>query len=69
MRVSGASELRKKYAFTYSKSAISFNILLVLQILCLRNIYFHVSNYICIHNIQSIINAVSFHYLWYGTII
>ena len=57
-----ASELRQFFAFSRSKSAISFNILLVLMILCLRNIYFQVSNYICI-----IINAVSFYYLWYGT--
>ena len=58
-----ASELRKKFAFT--KTAISFNILLVLQIfLSLKHIYFQVSN---LHTYT--INAVSFHYLWYGTII
>ena len=62
MRASGVSELRKIFAFSHSKTAISFNILLVLMILCLRNIYFQVSNYICI-----IINAVSVYYLWYGT--
>ena len=37
MRASGASELR---TFSHSKTAISFNILLVLQILCLRNIFY-----------------------------
>ena len=36
------------FAFSHSKTAISFNILLVLMILCLGNIYFQVSNYICI---------------------
>ena len=50
-----ASELRKFSHFHILK-LISFNILLVLMILCLRNIYFQVSNYICI-----IINAVSFY--------
>ena len=35
MRESGASELRKFFAlYVYSKHAISFNILLILQILC-----------------------------------
>ena len=34
MRASGASELRKIFAFSHSKTAISLNILLVLQILC-----------------------------------
>ena len=50
--------------FSHSKTAISFNILLVLMIRCLRNIYFQVSNYICIYYT---INAVSFYHLWYGT--
>ena len=36
MRASGASELRK---FSHAKIAISFNILLVFQILCLRKIF------------------------------
>ena len=36
---------RKKKSFSHSKTTISFNILLVLMILCLRNIYFQVSNY------------------------
>ena len=44
-------------AFSHSKTAISFNILLVLQILCLRNI-FQVSKYICIAYISITINAV-----------
>ena len=40
MRVSGASELRFFFfAFSHSKTAISFYILLVLVTLCLRNIY------------------------------
>ena len=34
MRARGASELRTIFAFSHSKTAISFNILLVLQILC-----------------------------------
>ena len=34
MRASGASELRNYFAFLHSKTAIFFNILLVLQILC-----------------------------------
>ena len=37
MRASGASELRHFLKFSHSKTAISFNILLILQILCLRN--------------------------------
>ena len=59
-----ASELKNIFAFSHSKTAISFNILLVL-ILCLRKIYFQVSNYICINYYT--INAVSFYYLWYDT--
>ena len=50
------------FGFTYSKTAISFNILLVLQILCLRNIcIFQVSNYICIH-----IQSMQFPFITYG---
>ena len=37
MRASGASEL--EFFFSHSKTAISFNICLVLQILCLRNTF------------------------------
>ena len=33
------------FAFSHSKTAISLNILLEFMILCLRNIYFQVSNY------------------------
>ena len=62
MRASGASELRK---VSHSKTAISFNILLVLQILCLRNIYIQVSNNICI--IFAYI-AFPFYRLWYDAI-
>ena len=64
MRASGASE--NFSVFTFKNYTISFNILLVLtcMILCLRNIYFQVSKYICIHTI----NAVSFYYLWHGAI-
>ena len=47
MRASGASELRKLWHF-HILNCYFFNILLVLMILCLRNIYFQVSNYICI---------------------
>ena len=39
----GASELGKFFAFSHSKTAISFNILLVLLILYLRNIYIFTS--------------------------
>ena len=61
------------FAFTYSKTAISFNILLVLQILCLRNIYiFRSPIYICIHNIQSMqfpfITYMVWHSLWHYNI-
>ena len=45
------------FIFSHSKTAISFNILLVLQILCLRNINFQVSNTI---SYIYTINAVSF---------
>ena len=50
--------------FDILKLAISFNVMLELMILCLRNIYIQVSNYICIYYT---ICAVSFYYLWYGT--
>ena len=39
MRASGASELRKFSNFHILKLPISFNILLVLQMLCLRNTF------------------------------
>ena len=68
MRASEASKLRKFAHFTHSNTAISFNSLLVLQILCLRNIYFQVSNNICIHRPIYTINAVSFYHLWYEAI-
>ena len=59
-----ASELRI-FCFSHSKTAISFNILLVIQILCLRNIF----NLRCqITSAYHTINAVSFYYLWYGEI-
>ena len=48
MRASGASELRTFSHFHILKLLFpSLNVLLVLMILCLRNIYFQVSNYIC----------------------
>ena len=53
------------FSFSHSKSAISFNILLVLQILCLRNIYIFRSQ---ITSALYAINAVSFYYFWYGAI-
>ena len=54
MRVSAASELNIfSFASSQYKTVISFIILLVLQILSLRNIYFQVSNNIRIHNTQS----------------
>ena len=58
MRASGATELRK---FSHSKTAISFNILLVLQ----KHIYFRVSNNICIDNTQS----MHFPFINYGMMI
>ena len=73
-----ASELRKKFTFSHSKIAISFNILLVLQILCLSNTFIQCTDnntyiarastsetYIFRTQIYTI-NAVSFNYLWYG---
>ena len=57
------------FEFSHSKTAISFNILLVLLILYLRNIvYFQVSNYNLYDTYMYIINAVSCSYLWYGVI-
>ena len=64
MRASGASELRKFFTFSYSKTAISFNILLVLQILCLRNTFIFRSQITSAY-IHNIINAFSFYHLWY----
>ena len=55
----------EKIAFTYSKTAISFNILLVLHILCLTNIFIFRSLITSAYIMQSIINAVSFHCFWY----
>ena len=48
MRANGVSEITKILHFDILKlkTGISFNIMLVLMILCLRNIYFQVSNYI-----------------------
>ena len=51
--------------FTFSKTAISFNILLVLLILYLRNRYIFRSQ-ITICMVHIIINAVACYYLWYG---
>ena len=61
VRASRASELRIFFAFSHSKTAISFNILLVLQILCLRNIYCQVSYNICIHT-----QSMQFPFITYG---
>ena len=53
----------KFFAFSHSKTVISFNILLVLLILYLRNIYIFRSQItICMIHI---INAVPCYYLWY----
>ena len=49
MRASGGSELRKNMHLLILKLLFPSIFLLVLQILCLRNIYFQVSNYNCIH--------------------
>ena len=65
MRASGESELRNFLHFHILKTAISFNILLVLQILCLRNIMYIFKSQI---TYAYTINAVSFYYLWYGAI-
>ena len=61
MRESGMSEHRFFFACSHSKTAISFNILLVLQILCLKNIFSGLK----IHLHTYTINAVPF---WYGAI-
>ena len=55
----------KNLAFSHSITAISLNNLLVLQILCFRNIFnFRCQHSPYIYNHQ--INAVSFYYSWYG---
>ena len=59
----GASELWKFFPFSHSKSAISFNILLVLLILYLRNTFSGLKVHLHIHTI----NAVGY-YLWYGVV-
>ena len=57
----------KNLAFSHSNTAISLNNLLVLQILCFRNIFnFRCQHSPYIYNHQ--INAVSFYYSWYGAI-
>ena len=57
----------KTLAFSHSNTAISLNNLLVLQILCFRNIFnFRCQHSPYIYNHQ--INAVSFYYSWYGAI-
>ena len=61
-----ASELRTFSHFHILKlHAISFNILLLLQIICLRkHIYFQVPKYFCmLYN-----ECSSLYYLWYGAI-
>ena len=57
----------ESFAFSHSKTAISFNILLVLMILYLRNMYIFRSQ-ITICMIHNITNAVPCYYLWYGVI-
>ena len=59
----GASELGKFCHFSHSKTAISFNILLVLLILYLRNTFSGLKVHLHIHTI----NAVGY-YLWYGVV-
>ena len=54
----------ENFAFSHSKTTISFNILSVLQILCLRNIFI----FRCEITSAYTINAVSFYCLWYGAI-
>ena len=53
----------KMFAFSHSKTAVSFNNVVGTDIHILCLMYIQVSNYICIH-MQS--NVVSFYYLWYG---
>ena len=72
----GASERAWIFFFfplSHSKTAISFNILLVLLILYLRNcrnIYIFRSQItICMIHYTCIINAVPCYYLWYGVIL
>ena len=60
------ASLENIFAFSHSKTAISFNILLVLQILCLRNICIFSSLKLHMHTYT--FNVVSFYYLWYGAI-
>ena len=62
IQASGAIELRKFWHFHILKLLFPSISLLVLHILCLRNIKFQVSNNICIHYT---ITAVSFYYLRY----
>ena len=52
--------------FSHSKTAIFFNILLVLQILCLTNIFLFRSQITSVYIYM--INAVSFYHLWYDAI-
>ena len=56
---------RKLFPFSHSKTAISFNILLVLLILYLRNTYIFRSQ---ITSSLHTINAVLCYYLWYGVV-
>ena len=62
----GVSELGNFRIFTLSKTAISFNILLVILKLYIRNIYFFRSQITSAYNYT--INAVPCYYLWYGVI-
>ena len=61
MRASAERASWKLFPFSHSKTAMSFNILLVLLILYLRKIYFQVSNYIFIY-----IQSMQFPVITYG---
>ena len=56
----------KLFPFSHSKTAISFNILLVLLILYLRNM--HIFSGLKLHLHIHTINAVPCYYLWYGVV-
>ena len=64
MNMRASERAYKIFALSHSKTAISFNILLVLMILCLRNIFSGLKLHL--HKNYTI-NAVSFYYYGMGT--
>ena len=61
-----ASELRKFSHFHILKLPFP-SIFNCWYLYCVSETYFQVSNYICIKILYYTINAVSFYYLWHGT--